>query len=213
MPHYIEDSLERPVSELLDVIQQRIMLHTTYFGVRTHKNPLDVWVYQEIIHALKPSVIIEIGNKFGGSTLALAHMLDVLNTGQVIAVDIDHSRLHESVLTHPRITFIEAPALDAFAQVQAMLSPRDTVLVIEDSSHTYDHTLAVLRKYSTLVTQDSYLIVEDSICHHGVNVGPSPGPYEAIETFCAETSSFMIERAREDFWVTWNPKGFLKRIS
>ena len=58
--------------------------------------------------------------------------------------------------------------------------------MIEDSSHTYDNTLAVLRTYSGLTQVGDYFIVEDSICHHGLEVGPSPGPYEAIEAFVAE---------------------------
>lgn len=213
MNNFLEHSLDRPIGELLELVQQRIMTRSTYFGVPTHKNPLDLWVYQEMIFELQPTVIIEIGNKFGGSTLALAHMLDILNKGRIIAVDIDHSKLHTQAKQHPRISFLEAAGLDAFKQVEQMISSDDQVLVIEDSSHTFDNTLEILRKYSSLVSSGSYLIVEDSICHHGLDVGPKPGPYEAIEVFCAENGKFTPDRMREDFLVTWNPTGFLKRIS
>jgi cephalosporin hydroxylase len=57
-----------------------------------------------------------------------------------------------------------------------------------------------------------YFIVEDGICHHGLEIGPSPGPYEAVETFVAERSEFEIDRSREAFGITWNPKGYLKRV-
>ena len=55
------------------------------------------------------------------------------------------------------------------------------------------------------------MIVEDGICYHGLETGPRPGPYEAIETFVRENTAFAIDRRRESFLVTWNPNGFLKR--
>ena len=45
-----------------------------------------------------------------------------------------------------------------------------------------------------------YFIVEDGICHHGLSVGPMPGPYEAIETFIAENGDFEVDRSREAFF-------------
>lgn len=57
-----------------------------------------------------------------------------------------------------------------------------------------------------------YFIVEDSILHHGLDVGPAPGPFEAIEAFVEENQNFEIDRSKESFFITWNPKGFLKRV-
>ena len=85
-------------------------------------------------------------------------------------------------------------------------------MIIEDSSHTYENTLNVLKTYNPLVTPKSYFIVEDSICHHGLDDGPNPGPYEAVETFMNESCNFEIDRTKESFFITWNPKGFLKKI-
>ncbi len=45
------------------------MTKTSYFGVKTLKNPMDFWVYREIIFEHKPDVIIEIGNNWGGSII------------------------------------------------------------------------------------------------------------------------------------------------
>ena len=94
-----------------------------------------------------------------------------------------------------------------------MFSGDDRIMVIEDSSHTYDNTLKVLRTFSPLIHPGGYFIVEDSICHHGLDVGSDPGPYEAIETFMADNSDFLIDHNRESFFITWNPKGFLRRVS
>lgn len=209
---YLETSLDLPLKEALARMQDRILQRTYYFGVQTFKNPLDYWVYQEIIHALKPDVIVEIGNYYGGSTLALAHLCDLAGKGKVIGLDIIHDRIPEVVRKHPRIVLIEGDACQLLGQVKRHLKPDDQVLVIEDSSHTYENTLNVMRTYGPLVKPGGYMIVEDGICHHGLDMGPSPGPYEAIETFVRENEDFTIDRGKEDFLLTWNPKGFLKKL-
>ncbi len=207
----LEEHLDLPLADVLQIIQDRIMTNTTYFGIQTHKNPMDFWVYQEIIFETKPDVIVEIGNKCGGSTLALAHLCDLLNKGRVIGIDISHSNVSSSVTAHPRITFIEGDACLSFDRIAKLISPQETVLVIEDSAHTYDNTLSVLRTFSTLIKPGDYFIVEDSICHHGLPGSVGQGPYEAIETFVNENAGFEIDRSRESFLITWNPKGFLRR--
>lgn len=207
----LEHSLDLPLSRVLALVQDRIMTGTTYFGVPTNKNPMDAWVYQELVHELQPDVIVEIGNKFGGSALYLAHLCDQLGKGRVIGLDVNPARLHPTAKAHPRIEFLHAGGAEGIGLVRERIAPGERVLVIEDSAHTFDHTLAVLRLYSPLVAPGGYFIVEDSICHHGLDVGPSPGPYEAIEAFLAENPDFESDRARERFLLTWNPKGFLRR--
>ena len=99
----MKQNLER--KKILQIIQNRLMLKSTYWGIPTLKNPLDFWVYQELIYRNKPDYLIEIGNFNGGSTLAFAHLFDLLGSGRVIGVDIDHSNLYEEALSHSRITF------------------------------------------------------------------------------------------------------------
>ncbi|KAF1706185.1 CmcI family methyltransferase [Pseudoxanthomonas sacheonensis] len=208
---FLEESEAVPLKDVLIAMQNRIVTKTSYFGVPTQKNPLDFWVYQELVTARRPDVILEIGNKFGGSTLALAHLLDLVGHGRIIALDIDHSNLHATAIRHPRIQFIEGDAVALGPQVKSLIASNEDVLVIEDSSHTYENTLAVLREYAELVKSGGYFVVEDSICHHGLDTGPKPGAYEAIETFLAENKDFESDREMESFVVTWNPKGFLLR--
>ncbi len=208
---YMEDMLSKTLGEVLEVIQERVVTDSTYFGIPCLRSPIDFWIYQEIIFALKPDVIVEIGNYCGASALSLAHLCDNLDKGRVIAVDIDHSRVNQAAKNHPRISFITGDACEVFDVVAEKCTEATTILVIEDSSHEYENTLNVLMKYSQLVTVGSYLIVEDSICHHGLNVGPNPGPYEAISTFLNNNTSFYSDRKKEPFLITWNPKGYLKR--
>jgi cephalosporin hydroxylase len=207
----MEYNLTTPLRDLLPIMQERIVGNSTYFGIPTQKSPTDFWIYQEIIHQQRPDVIVEIGNLRGGSALALAHLCDNMGHGRVVAVDIDQRNVAEIVRQHPRITLIEGDAQARFETVRAGIKPGERVLVIEDSSHTYENTLGVLRLYSALVPPGGYLIVEDSICHHGLPLGPLPGPYEAIDTFVAEDPRFEIDRSKEGYVVTWNPKGYLRR--
>lgn len=206
----LENQLNLPVHKLLALMQDRIIGYSTYLGIQTWKNPLDLWIYREIIWETRPDVIIEIGNHMGGSTLALAHICDAIGHGEVIGIDISQDKIPSQVRNHPRISLIEGDAREqaGFLGISGL-----SVMVIEDSSHTFDNTLAVLNAYSPLVTVGNYFIVEDSICHHGLSVGPSPGPYEAIEAFMSNNNSFVVDRSREAFLVTWNPKGYLKRIA
>ena len=207
----LETSLDWPLRDVLPLMQQKIVAQSTYFGVPTLKSPLDFWVYQELICAQRPDVIVEIGCRYGGSALALAHLCDLLGHGRLISIDVSLEDVAASTRSHPRITLIESDACAAFSQVRELIGADERVLVIEDSSHTYENTLNVLRTYQTLVKPDDYFIVEDGICYHGLELGPNPGPYEAIETFIAKNDDFIIDRSKEAYLITWNPKGYLKR--
>lgn len=208
---YIEQNLNTPLKLLLEYFQKEVF-KSTYFGIETLKFPIDFWIYMELIYEIKPDVIIEIGNYKGGSALALAHMLDNIGKGRIIGLDINHNSVPPIVKKHPKISLITGDACSSFSCVRNMIKDVETVLIIEDSSHTYKNTLNVLKTFSPLVTRGSYFIVEDSICHHGLNVGPKPGPYEAIESFLKENKNFISDREKERFLVTYSPKGYLKRI-
>ena len=209
----MEDNLNAPLSDVLEIIQKRQLSHSTSFGVPAQKSPTDFWVYQEIIYETKPDVILEIGVRKGGSVFAFAHLLDLLGKGRVIGIDISLGSVAGVVKNHPRITLMEGDACKLFERVKSLIAPGEKVLIIEDSSHTYENTLNVLRTYSVLIQSGGYFIVEDGICHHGIKMGPNPGPYEATEVFVRENSDFEIDRSKEDFLITWNPKGYLKRKS
>ncbi|HYT87283.1 MAG TPA: CmcI family methyltransferase [Gemmataceae bacterium] len=208
-----EEQLDAPLREILPAIQRRILSKSRYFGIPTLKHPYDFWVYQEMLNEKQPDVIIEIGNYHGGSTLALAHLCDLLGKGRVIAVDFSHVQIDPQVLRHPRILFVQGDPLQVADIVKAQIQPEEKVIIIEDSTHTYDLTLGILRAYNELIKPGDYFIIEDGICWHGLEEGPKPGPYEAIEDFVRENPAFQIDRSCEDFTITWNPKGYLKRVA
>ena len=64
-------------------------------------------MYRELLVQLKPTVLIEIGNRFGGSALCFADLFDTIGLypAKVIAVVIDHSDLFAKPRSYPRITW------------------------------------------------------------------------------------------------------------
>lgn len=184
---------------------------STYFGVQIQKNPLDLFLYQEILYKLKPDFIIEIGSLYGGSALYFSHILDLLGHGEVISIDISHSHIYQQVKEKTNITLIESDAKLCFDKVKTIVKDKKC-FVIEDSSHEYENTLQILIIYSALVSIGSYFIVEDTVCHHGLEAGPFPGPYEAVQEFLKLNDSFEIDFEMHKFVLTFNPNGFLKRV-
>ena len=185
---------------------------TYWLGYSTLKNPLDCWIYQEILHEVKPDLIIETGTNRGGSALFLASICDLLNKGEVLTIDIED---YADMPVHDRITMLKGSSVSKqiFDRVKEKADNAQTVLVILDSDHRKDHVLEELRLYAPLVTTGSYLIVEDTNLNgHPVVPDFGPGPYEAVEDFLKEDNSFIVDREKEKFHLTFNPQGFLRKI-
>ena len=103
-------------------------------------------------------------------------------------------------------------ALDAFETIRNIITRNEKIMIIEDSFNTYENTLEVLNIYSNLVTTGNYFIVEDSICHRGLEMGPEPGPYEGIQQFIKSNANFIVDKNMEGNLITLIPNGYLKRI-
>lgn len=187
-------------SGILRRMHARILTATTYCGIPTLKNPTDAWIYDEIIWRQRPDVIVEIGNWQGGQLLRMAHFCDTLGHGQIIGVD--HAQVTApAVVDHPRITLLTGDAEVQAPAVHALVAGR-SAFVIDDSDHSEHQTLGVLRAYSDLVKPKGYFVVEDTI---GIEA------MRAVETFLAENRRFEIDLEMEEFGVSWNPNGYLRR--
>lgn len=193
--------------------RQTLFKKVTWMGVEARKMVLDAWVYQDIIYETRPDFVIEIGNKVGGSTLYLAHLLDILGHGKVIGVDIDHSDFQPQ---HPRIQLVtgDSSSPETLGRVEE-LAEGHKGLVIHDGDHSTNHVLADLRAYAKFVAIGGYLIVEDTVIdvfRAGDGLGNINGPMPAVKQFVQEDSRFVIDSEREYFLVTFNPRGYLKRV-
>ena len=185
-----------------------------WMGLEARKNVLDAWVYQQIICEVRPEILIEIGNAAGGSTLYLAHLLDLVGRVDVIAVDIDHSQFQAR---HPRIHTVtgDSAAPETLGRVKALARGRQG-LVIHDGDHSREHVLADLRAYAEFVQVGGYFIVEDTIIdlfRAGDGLGSVNGPLKAVEEFVKEDPRFEVDAERENFVLTFNPRGYLKRVA
>jgi cephalosporin hydroxylase len=184
-----------------------------WMGVEALKCPFDLWIYQEILHELRPDVIIETGTARGGSALFLGTMLDLLNAGHLYSIDIVR---RPEWPTHPRVTYLtgsstSSPIVD---EVRRRIAGASRVMVILDSDHKKDHVFEELRLYSPFVTKGSYLIVEDTnVNGRPVFPGFGPGPGEAVDEFLAKHPSFVRDASRERFFLTFNPGGYLRRVA
>jgi cephalosporin hydroxylase len=181
-----------------------------WLGARAYKNPLDLWIFQEIITETSPDLIIETGTHSGGSALYFASVCELLGRGEVLSIDIE--AVKEIYPLHPRITYVGGRSStdpEVVEEVRRRAAGRRTMLIL-DSDHSQGHVEAELDAYAPLVTEGCYAIVEDS------NIGPvrpdlMPGPMQAIETFLASNRDFVADSTRERFMLTFNPSGYLRR--
>jgi cephalosporin hydroxylase len=184
---------------------------TRWLGAQALKNPLDLWVYQEIVYETKPELIVETGTYRGGSALYLASICDLLGAGEVVSIDVEPMR--DDYPVHPRITYLAGRSStdpEVVAEIRSRAEGRRTLVVL-DSDHSQAHVEAELAAYAPLVQVGGYVIVEDS------NIGRIrkdllPGPLQAIESFLTRTDEFVIDREREKFLITFNPSGYLRRV-
>ena len=185
--------------------------NTRFQGVTVWKNPMDLWLYQEMLHEYRPDVVIEAGTKYGGSAYYFARLFDLMGHGQVITID---TKPQPNRPDHPRITYLTGSSIDpAIAESVDELVGDGKPLIVLDSHHARDHVLAELRLWSPRVPVGWHIVVEDS--HAGgnpVTTRVARGPWPAIKTFLAENDAFEIDESMHKFFLTFNPRGYLKRV-
>jgi cephalosporin hydroxylase len=183
-----------------------------WLGTQVDKNPLDLWIFQEIIYEIKPDVIVEAGTWKGGSALYMADLMDSIGHGKVITIDIEKQ---PDLPVHPRIQYLlgSSTAPDIVDKVKSGIGPQDKVMVVLDSDHRSPHVLKELLIYSKIVTKGSYLIVEDTnVNGHPVWPDFGPGPMEALKEYLKDHSDLESDKSREKFFVTFNPSGYLRKV-
>lgn len=193
---------------------------TYWMGTLVRKLPMDLWLYQEIIHEVRPDVLIECGTAFGGSAHYFANLFDLVGNGKVITVDIDDWDVevpgYHGRPQHERITYVKGSSTDPeiVERVRAMIPEGASVMVVLDSDHSRDHVFNELTIYSDFVTPGSMLVVEDTFLNgHPCHDDFGPGPMEALEDYLKTDDRFVDERLEERHLISFNPKGYLRRKS
>lgn len=186
---------------------------TNWCGVPILKNPMDVWVYQEILWDLQPTLIIETGTAYGGSALFFAGMLDRRGAGRVVSIDVEP---HERLPQHPRITYLRGSSTNSaiVSAVSAIAAHEARVMVVLDSDHSKAHVLNELDIYAPLVTPGQFLVVEDT------NIDQRPvmrgwmggdGPGKALDAWLPQHPEFEPDLLAERFMLSFYRGGWLRR--
>jgi len=209
----VKSAVPRP---LLGAIRKGLMRYT-WRGVLCNKSPFDLALYSLLLWREKPRAIIEIGTKEGGSALWLwdtCHQFG-LDT-EIISIDIQQRAKGNQT----GITFLQGNALN----LATALPPERTrtlkrpLMVIEDSAHRPDTTLAVLQFMDAHLRSGEYIIIEDGIVDsRGVAAQFGGGPNPAVEEFlAANVGRYEIDTDLCDYYgynVTWNTNGWLRKIA
>ncbi len=227
--HYAEISRQRDLRmspdqhmKLLRLFHDLPVWDATWFlGHKLIKNPLDLWMMQQLMYEVKPDFVVETGTFQGGSALYWAHILDALGLDDARVLTVDIQDVNQEAAKEPlwkkHVEFFLGSSTDP--AIVGRIAERvrgKKVMVTLDSAHTRKHVLDELRLYGPMVSPGSYLVVEDTH-FDAVPTHPErgPGPTSAIQAFLEEPAgrSFAIDSSREAMIMTFNPGGWLRRKS
>ncbi len=142
----------------------------------------------------------------------MASMCDLVDKGKIITIDVED---RPSRPKHERIQYLHGSSIseDIVDEVRSNVADSSRVMVILDSDHSKEHVLAELQIYNQFVTKGSYLVVEDTCVNgHPIAPGFGPGPMEAVQDFLEGNGGFAVDESKEKFYLTFHPKGYLKKV-
>ena len=151
-------------------IKYKYNYNYTWLGRPIIKYPDDIVVMQEILHKVRPDIVIETGIAHGGSIIFTASILKMLGKKKfkVIGIDIDIRKHNleeiKKSIVYKYLDLIEGSSTDTkiFNLVKRKIGKNKKILVILDSDHSYNHVIKELNLYSSLVSKNSYMILPDT---------------------------------------------------
>ena len=210
---------------------QKYVYTFSWMGRPIIQLPEDMIRMQEVIWHVKPDVIIETGVAHGGSLIFYAALCKAMGKGKIIGIDIEfrpHNR--QAIETHEMASFITlieggSTAPETIQQVETLIHPDETVLVILDSNHTKEHVSKELNAYHHFVSKGSYIVATDGSMA-ALNEVPRgkkewiwDNPTAAAEDFVKTHSDFIQEQPTWPFNestlknnITHWPGAWLKRV-
>ncbi len=209
----------------------RAAQHTsdTYAGVRISKFPEDLRTYEHLLWASRANVVVEIGCQFGGSALWFRDRLRTMaayrriSRPRVISVDVDVQAARAAIAAvdpgfAAEITLIEGDVTDPRLpeKVASLVPAGARCMVIEDSAHTYETTLAALTGFAALVPLGGYFVVEDGcvdIPEMRLADDWPTGVLPALQAWLKtpDGAGFVVRRDLERYGLSCHPGGFLQR--
>jgi cephalosporin hydroxylase len=224
----IEQKLDLP---LRDYWLERVAGHTqdSYAGIPLAKFPEDLRVYEHLLWAQRPNVVIEIGTRHGGSALWFRDRLRTLasyggDAGlRVIGIDLDQGAARANLAAvdpgwEETIELLEGDVGDSRLPdlVRERLPAAARCMVVEDSGHTHATTTAALEGFAGFVAPGGFLVVEDGCVdieamrlEHDWPRGVMPAVEEWLRTPAG--ARFELRRDLELYGVSCHPRGFLRR--
>ncbi|MCY3852562.1 MAG: CmcI family methyltransferase [Gammaproteobacteria bacterium] len=231
LPLYSDAAFEAIARQYVRVGWNQKHLYTfSWMGRPIIQFPDDLLRLQEVIHNLQPDLIIETGVAHGGSLVFYASLMEAMDRGQVLGIDIEirpHNRV--AIESHPlfhRIELLEGSSTskEIVDQAREMTRGAECILVILDSDHSYSHVMAELDSYSSFVTLGSYIVATDGVMRDVVGAPRAGGDWEtnnpanAAEDWVSQHPEFEIVQPSWPFNestlqknVTHFPNSYLQR--
>jgi len=204
--------------------ENRLSYELEWLGVPVIQTPEDLFLMQELIFRMQPDFIVETGIAHGGSLIYYASLLELLNKGTVIGIDIDIRKHNKDVIQkHPmykRIEMIQGSSTSpqVIQQLRKRIPRNSKVIVCLDSDHTKTHVLRELELYHNFILPGGYLVVFDTNTSELAELGVceekyvNNSPMEAIQEFLQNNDSFAIDENFNKLYISYSPNGYLKRI-
>jgi cephalosporin hydroxylase len=223
--HVVEQrNLQMPAEkqrELMKVFHELPIWESLWFqNVRIIKNPLDLWMLQQIAYEVRPDFIVETGTWYGGSALWWAHTLNGLGleNARVLTVDIQdltNKGASSNPLWRKYVEFSLGSSTDPKVVAKFVERTKNSRVIVNlDSDHSMGHVLNELQLYAPMVKAGGYIAVEDTHLD-GVPTHPEqgPGPMAAVRQFLSEPAGQDFEQdfTREAMVMTSYPGGWLRR--
>jgi cephalosporin hydroxylase len=231
LPPAVDIRLDQTVREFWF---ERVEQHTRdrYAGVPISKFPEDLRVYEHLLWLSRPNVVIEVGTQEGGSALWFRDRLVTLAaypggataTTLVVSIDVDLEAAKRCLAAadpdyQETIRLVEGDIREPAVaeEVERLLPAGAHCLVIEDSLHEYDTTIASLRAFAKLVPVGGFFVVEDgSVDVDAMRLGAEwpRGVLPAVRDWLAspEGAQFAVRENLELYGMTCHPQGFLQRV-
>ena len=197
--------------EVFSMADRHDWIHQTrWFGEPALQTAEDMITIQDILFRTRPDFFVEVGTAWSGSLLMYATIMEALDFGHIIGIDIYIpedlvDRINSFPELSKRITLIKGSSIDplVLAKVSKLIGNSRNVSVHLDSDHSHQHVFNELQAYSGFVKSGNYLICGDTVVedipeqtHRPRHWGVGNNPKTAMNQFlknCSDGSRFTVD--------------------